>query len=212
MTFLLWTLVILITLALALLIYFLFFILLPSIQGNNTDANDSVLSDPVFSDIERNYVIAKDDDVPESEKKAFVMCSSSKTFNCEKNTFNEGQSCLLVNSIFGSGNDCKFSCLGLGDCVKACPQNAIFIENNTAVVSNLCIGCGLCIPACPKGVIKLINKTSKTQTVCCNKNAEDALTTCSGYKKDENVQRTDKKGFKIWVQCYKILKLNKKNR
>lgn len=206
MTFLLWTLVILITLALALLIYFLFFILLPSIQGNN-EIND----DPVFSNIERNYVIAKEDEVPESEKKAFVMCSASKSFNCEKNTFNEGQSCLLVNSVFGSGNDCKFSCLGLGDCVKACPQNAIYIKNNTAVVSNLCIGCGLCITACPKGVIKMINKTSKTQTACCNKDSDDPLTSCSNYKKDENVERTDKKGFKIWVQCYKMLGLNKKN-
>lgn len=215
MAFLFYTLIIIIILSLALLLYFLFFVLLPSIKSDISYSDDSDIpndnnkSDPVFSNIERNYVIPKEDFVPVSEKRAFVMCSAEKSFKCEKTSFNEGQSCLVVHSMFKSGNDCQFSCLGLGDCAKACPQNAISIKNNTAIVTNLCVGCGFCVGVCPKGIIKMITKNTKTQAACSNTDADDSLTTCSHLKKEENVVRADRKGFKIWEQCYKLLKPKK---
>jgi len=203
MKILAWFLLILLTLSLALLLYFLFYILFPSIK----DQSD-IDSDPVFSELELKYVIPEEDPVPQSEKRAFVMCSPEKKIKNAFLQFNPGQSCLLTNEVFTSGNKCKFACIGLGDCMKACPQEAIFIKNNTAVVSNLCIGCGSCVKTCPKGIIQMIDIDTKKYYTCSNHDPD--LSGCSNPKKEEIVIRSDKKGFKIWKQCYKLIKRVKK--
>lgn len=200
MIVLFWFLLIFLILGLSLLLYFLFYILLPSIK--NPDSN--ITENPVFSETELNFVVPKPDKVPESAKVAFVMCTPEKEFNLEFLKFNPGQSCLVADTVFHSGNRCSFACIGLGDCVKTCPQEAIFIKNHTAVVSDLCIGCGLCVNTCPKKIIKLIDRNTKTHLVCSNKDPD--LAGCSRNKKEENIQTVSKKDFKLWEQCYKIFK------
>jgi heterodisulfide reductase subunit A len=51
-------------------------------------------------------------------------------------------------------------CNGCGDCTKACPYNALSLENGKAVLSPLaCTGCGVCVPACPIKGIEIRNFT-----------------------------------------------------
>ena len=51
----------------------------------------------------------------------------------------------------------SFFCKGCGNCVKACPNNALSLENGKAVVDHkLCILCGYCNPVCPEFAIRLI--------------------------------------------------------
>lgn len=204
MIVLFWFLVILLIFALGLLLLFLFNVLIPSIKEQAQNE-----ADPVFSELELNYVLPGEEQAPQSDKRAFVMCSPDKEIKNAFLQFNPGQSCLLTNEVFHSGNKCAFACIGLGDCVKVCPQEAISIKNNTALVSNLCIGCGLCVSACPKGIIKMIDRDAKTYYRCSNH--EPDLAGCSNAKKEESVLRSDKKDFKIWTQCYKIMKRLKKN-
>jgi len=46
-------------------------------------------------------------------------------------------------------------CTGCGYCIDVCPQKAITIENNVAVIhQELCVQCGTCIEACPVGAIR----------------------------------------------------------
>jgi ferredoxin len=59
--------------------------------------------------------------------------------------------------------------LGLGDCAKVCPQDAISIdpERNIAVVDwEKCIGCGLCLAECPHGLIELVPAGTKVAFKC----------------------------------------------
>ncbi len=51
-------------------------------------------------------------------------------------------------------------CNGCGDCVKACPYNALDLPDQKAVLSPLaCTGCGVCVPACPIKGIEIRNFT-----------------------------------------------------
>jgi NAD-dependent dihydropyrimidine dehydrogenase PreA subunit len=46
-------------------------------------------------------------------------------------------------------------CTGCGYCVDICPQHAITIEHDVAVIDQgLCINCGLCAQVCPISAIK----------------------------------------------------------
>lgn len=47
------------------------------------------------------------------------------------------------------------TCEACGECVAACPNNLIKIENNAAVaeVTDMCEGCASCAAACPNGNI-----------------------------------------------------------
>jgi len=48
-------------------------------------------------------------------------------------------------------------CKGCGTCVRTCPNNALSLENEKAVVDHkLCILCGYCNPACPEFAIRLV--------------------------------------------------------
>ena len=43
-------------------------------------------------------------------------------------------------------------CTGCGSCSNVCPQGAISIEDNLAVINEgLCVGCGACASVCPTG-------------------------------------------------------------
>ena len=60
--------------------------------------------------------------------------------------------------------------MGLGSCVKVCPQGAITVRNGVAVVNRRkCVGCGLCAKACPKNLIELIPETHLVAVQCSNR-------------------------------------------
>lgn len=188
---------------LALILFFLSCILVPAVKEQTT-----IKENMLFSKIEHKFSkLEEDDDVEKIEPtgmKAFVKCSCNKTFEKDRNLkiFN-GQTCELVYSLYGSNNFCSFSCIGLGDCKKVCTQKSIVIKNGTAVIGDFCNGCGNCVKACPKGIITLIPEDQKKEIACSN--TSDDFTTCSCFQKEEKVERPEKKLFKIWRYCYKLL-------
>lgn len=190
---------VLILIVLALLVFFLTTVYSPAVKEQT-----KIDSNMFFA--EHQYIFYKlkstEKNLPVKEK-AVVLCSCEKEFSKKsalKKTW--GQTCNLINSVYGSINDCKFSCIGLGDCLKVCPQQAIEIKNETAVINSLCNGCGKCIEVCPKNVIKLL-PISQGDYLECNNSSEE-LTSCDKIKNSKKKSWQAPKGFKIWQSCYRM--------
>ena len=193
---------ILFLLLLTLLSFFTLYILLPSITKGDKKKDDPLIPmdlSPVILPEEKKY--------NPSDKKAFVFCSCNKECKLNRSMFNEQYTCTMAKTVFGSALDCKIACLGLGDCVKICPQEAIKIENMTAVITNNCCGCGKCVSICPQNIIDLIPADTKRMVICANNSSEN--TSCSKLKSEENINWNDKKDFKIWEYCYRMVKRSK---
>lgn len=77
-------------------------------------------------------------------------------------------SCRAASLYSGGDRVCKYSCLGFGDCVDACPFDALSRSGGGApqVDRDKCTGCGKCTKACPKSVITLIPRKAKIHIAC----------------------------------------------
>lgn len=102
---------------------------------------------------------------------AFVKCQG----DCEKTTVDYAytgvEDCSMAAFVPGGGpKTCNYGCLGYGNCVKACPFDAIHVVNGIAVVDKeACKACSKCIAACPKGLIELVPYEAKHLVACSSK-------------------------------------------
>ena len=57
---------------------------------------------------------------------------------------------------------CKVGCIACGLCVRNCPNQAIFLKDNVAVIDyTKCNGCGTCVSKCPKKAIQWVEGTPR---------------------------------------------------
>lgn len=188
----------LLIIGLSVLIFFIFAVLFPAMNTLSFSVDA-----PSFYEKDISYIAQKETYYKLSHKRAVVLCSPEKQIAPARLHNLPGQSCYLIHQVYGSLNDCNFSCIGLGDCRKSCPQEAIIIENGVAVITSLCIGCGKCLDSCPKKIIKLFNR-AETEAVLCTAD-EHCLTSCSDCRKVKKIPNKYKKGFKFWQSCYRMI-------
>lgn len=66
---------------------------------------------------------------------------------------------LIRASRFLADSVYREKCVSCGLCVKACPMEAITLENGVVQIKGQsCIGCGICASRCPKAVIKMLQR------------------------------------------------------
>jgi len=133
-----------------------------------SDGTDKNLPRPDFS---RVAVIEENEDSDERQKRLNYLG--------EKN-------CQLFHKNYTSEYKNPKICIGFGDCLKVCPQEAIRIVDNRAVVGDDCNGCGKCVSYCPEKLIRLV--------------VVDDSEDFAKEKKDGS------KGFKFWSICYKMFR------
>ncbi|MCD6453254.1 MAG: 4Fe-4S binding protein [Dehalococcoidales bacterium] len=105
-------------------------------------------------------------DASAMSKKALVHCNSDSPVISD---YSGVMTCKAAAQLLRGYKKCLYACLGLGDCVKVCPQGAIFIdpEKSTAVVNTeKCTGCGLCVKECPQNIIELVSPKTKIAFLC----------------------------------------------
>lgn len=83
------------------------------------------------------------------------------------------KSCEVVDITTGGDVPCSYGCLGYGDCVEACPFDAMWIGEDGLPEFDLdkCTRCGLCVEACPRNLIELIPKKGGINVLCSNKDS-----------------------------------------
>ncbi len=130
----------------------------------------------------------------EVEKKiAVVHCSGDCAHTQDKVEYRGIESCKAAKLLYGGKGKCTYGCLGFGDCMNACPQNAICISEGVARINpNLCIGCGICTRTCPNRLISLIPDRDTAIVGCSNRDKGAAVrqacsSGCIGCKKCERV-------------------------
>lgn len=99
---------------------------------------------------------------------AFVPCSGG-TGHAELFFDYEGPKDCLAAMRFGNKGPkmCQFSCVGLGNCVRACKFGAMHIVNGVAEVDReKCVGCMACASACPKKIIQKVPYDQKYIVGC----------------------------------------------
>jgi len=78
--------------------------------------------------------------------------------------------CVVAMGHAGGFKACSYGCLGLGNCVRVCPFEAIKMGSGglPVVDQGKCVGCGLCAKACPRLVIQILPKGEKGHLVLCS--------------------------------------------
>ena len=89
---------------------------------------------------------------------AFVKCAGTcENANADYEYYGVEDCSMMAFVPNGGPKKCNFGCLGFGECVKACPFDAIHIINGIAKVDQeKCKSCGKCVAECPKHLIEII--------------------------------------------------------
>ena len=108
---------------------------------------------------------------------AVVFCQGNSENANKKMVYSGVASCKMATQLFGGEKECIYGCVGLGDCARECPYDAIMLCDGVAVVNpDLCRACKRCVNVCPKKIIGLIPKTQMTAAVLCKNHDKGALT------------------------------------
>jgi len=100
---------------------------------------------------------------------ATVVCQGSSDRCLNKFDYHGIQDCVAASLINEGNRACKYACLGLGTCVRACKFDAIHINEKTGIAEvdpEKCTSCGACVRACPKSVLSLQPETVPVRLLC----------------------------------------------
>lgn len=107
---------------------------------------------------------------------AFRRCTKVEGNVQQKYDYHGAPSCAAAAMLEDGPDNCKYSCLGFGDCVRACPFDAMYLENGLVVVDiEKCTACGNCIRTCPNGILELIPIRARVQIFCSTQDKMKAV-------------------------------------
>ncbi len=107
-------------------------------------------------------------DVSESEK-AYPYARCNGGVNCVDRFDYEGiEDCKAVMMLSDGEKGCSYGCMGRGTCVRACPFNALIMNDKRLpeVNPHLCKSCSLCVEACPNDILVLATASEKVHVQC----------------------------------------------
>ena len=106
----------------------------------------------------------------DEDKVAYVACRAGNKTATMNYLYEGVDNCQAANLFFGGDKACRFGCLGLASCVRACPFDAISMtdENIAWIDPDKCRSCEKCVKACPRGLIAMHPKSQTVLVACAN--------------------------------------------
>mgnify|MGYP001224374371 FL=1 len=101
---------------------------------------------------------------------ARVRCRGGRSETAVRFEYGGPRNCAAADGLMGGFKVCEYGCLGFGDCVRSCPFDAMYMDDNGLPVVRFdrCTGCGLCVKACPRNIIHLVPKGNDIHMMCVN--------------------------------------------
>jgi RnfABCDGE-type electron transport complex B subunit len=101
--------------------------------------------------------------------RAVIHCAATRDQRLQQTPYEGEMTCAAANLV-ADVQGCIYGCLGLGDCSRACPYDAIHVENGLAKVDyEKCIGCKKCSAVCPRNIISMVPfKAERMLVVACS--------------------------------------------
>lgn len=114
-------------------------------------------------------------------KVARVLCQGADGVAAQRYIYDGYKSCHAAAGLACGPKECRYACIGLGDCVEHCPFGAISIQNGIAHIDEkLCKACGNCVAVCPRSVIQMMPASAKVLVRCRNMDAaKPAFAVCT---------------------------------
>ncbi len=131
------------------------------------------------------------------EQVAQIRCQGDCNATSAKMEYDGVRSCAAANILYGGQGQCIYGCLGYGDCVSVCPNQAICLSDGIAHIdTRKCTGCGLCTRTCPKHIITLFPDVERVTVACSNQEKGAAarmhcVRACIACRKCEKVCPTE---------------------
>lgn len=117
-------------------------------------------------------IMGSEVEVSEDKMVAKLLCQGNCEHTTKKYEYDGSiQTCASMALYSGGDKSCSFSCIGLGDCIKVCPVDAISFSGDGLVKidEDLCISCKQCVVQCPKKVLAMLPQKKKVTVKCSSK-------------------------------------------
>ncbi len=113
---------------------------------------------------------------------ARVRCLGGSYEAAKKGHYDGISTCVAADLAKGGDKLCEYGCMGHADCTRACPFDAIHMnDNNIPVVDTVkCTGCNNCAVACPRDIIEIHPESRNLFVLCKSQDeAKYAKTVCT---------------------------------
>ena len=114
-------------------------------------------------------VLGQESDPNSVKMVAQVSCQGDLEHCRMKFKYSGIQDCVAASLVNDGSKSCRYACLGLGTCVRACPFGAIHIEPHKGIAEidpEKCQSCGKCVEVCPKHVIEMQPASQLVRVMC----------------------------------------------
>ena len=124
-----------------------------------------------------------------AKRTAVVHCQGDSKTVKDKMEYIGINTCFAAKQLFGGQRSCTYGCLGYGDCVAVCPNDAICVKGQLARIDpRRCSGCAVCLKVCPANVISVEEEPLYVAVRCKNtekggKVKDKCARACIGCKK-----------------------------